>query len=85
MVTFLAIEGFIIYIWHINIKIQRVLYFSSLIMYTIFWLESLKERDRSEDLVVDGRMILERILGKDGGEVRTGFIWLRIGTSGGLL
>jgi len=37
-----------------------------------------------EDLVIDGRMILEWILGKQGWKVWTGFIWLRMGTSGGL-
>jgi hypothetical protein len=30
------------------------------------------------------RIILEWILGKYGGKLCTGFIWLRIGTSGGL-
>jgi len=38
-----------------------------------------------EDVGVDGKIILERILGKYGGKVWTGCIWLRIGTSGGLL
>jgi hypothetical protein len=38
-----------------------------------------------EDLGVDGRIILERILGKLGGEVWIGFIWLGIWASGGLL
>jgi hypothetical protein len=36
-------------------------------------------------LGVDGRIILELILGKLGGMVWTGFIWLRIGASGVLL
>jgi hypothetical protein len=45
----------------------------------------IKGRDFSEDLEVDERIILEWILGKQGGKVWTGFIWLRIGTSGGLL
>jgi hypothetical protein len=39
----------------------------------------------SEDLDVDGNVILEWILWKYGGKVWTGFIWLRIGTSGRLL
>jgi hypothetical protein len=43
------------------------------------------KRDHAEDLGVDGRIILECLLGKYGGNVLTGFIWLRIGTSGGLL
>jgi hypothetical protein len=33
-------------------------------MYTKFWLKSLKERDRSEDLGVDERIILTWIVGK---------------------
>jgi hypothetical protein len=31
---------------------------------TVFWLENLKGRDHSEDLCVDGRIILEWMLGK---------------------
>jgi hypothetical protein len=46
---------------------------------------NLKGRDHSEDVGIDGRIILELILGKQVGKVWTGFIWLRIGTSGGLL
>jgi len=52
---------------------------------TVFWLENLKGRDHSEDLDIDGRIILERILGKYGGDVWTGFIWFRIRTNGKLL
>jgi hypothetical protein len=37
------------------------------------------------NLKIDGKIILEWILGKLGGKVWTGFIWLRIGTSGGEL
>jgi hypothetical protein len=39
----------------------------------------------SEDLDVDGRIVLEWVLWKQGGKVCTGFIWLRIGACGGLL
>jgi hypothetical protein len=53
-------------------------------MYTTFWSEHLKERDHSEYLVVDARIILECTLGKRGGKMWNGFIWLKIGTSGGL-
>jgi hypothetical protein len=31
-----------------------------------------------EDPDVDGKIILERILGKYGGKMWTGFIWLRV-------
>jgi hypothetical protein len=44
-----------------------------------------KGRDHFEDLGVDGRIRSKRTLKKLGGRVWTGFIWLRIGTSGGLL
>jgi hypothetical protein len=47
--------------------------------------KNLKGRDHSEDLGVDGRIILELILGKQGGNLWSGFIWLRIESSGGLL
>jgi hypothetical protein len=54
-------------------------------MYKKFWTGNLTGKEHSEDLGVDGRIILEWILGKEGGYVWTGYIWLRIGTSGGLL
>jgi hypothetical protein len=54
-------------------------------MQTKFWSETLKGSDDSKDLDVAGRIILEMILGKWGGKFWTGFIWLRIGTSGRLL
>jgi hypothetical protein len=44
-------------------------------------MENLKERDHLEDLGVDGKIILERILQKWDGKVWTGCIRLRIGTS----
>jgi hypothetical protein len=53
-------------------------------MCTTFWSENLKERDHSEELGVDGNVILQCILGKQCGKVRNGIIWLRIGTSGGI-
>jgi hypothetical protein len=37
-------------------------------MRIVFWLESLKGRDHSEDLDVDGMMLLEWILGIQGEE-----------------
>jgi len=53
-------------------------------IYIDFWSENLKGKDHSEDLVVDGRIILEWILGKYGGKLWTGFMCLRIETTGGL-
>jgi hypothetical protein len=49
-----------------------------------FWLGSLKGKDHSEDLGVEGRKILKWILGRQGLGVWTGFIWLRKGTRGGI-
>jgi hypothetical protein len=54
-------------------------------MHIGFWRESRKERDHQEELDVCGRIILRWILEKQYGMVWTGFIWLRISTSGGLL
>jgi hypothetical protein len=54
-------------------------------MHTFFWFENLERRDYLEDLGVDGKMMLEQILRKQGGRVWTGCIWLRIGNSGGPL
>jgi hypothetical protein len=44
-----------------------------------------RKRDHSEDLDVDGRIILECILGKQVRNVWIEFTWLRIGTIGGFL
>jgi hypothetical protein len=55
-------------------------------MRTKFWLGSLKGRDRhSEDLGVDGNIILKLVFGKQGWRMWFGFIWLRIVNGGGLL
>jgi hypothetical protein len=43
-------------------------------IHTIFSFENLKGRGHSEDVGVDGRIILEWILGKYGGRVWTGCI-----------
>jgi len=53
-------------------------------MHTVLWLENLKERDHSEDLGVDEKMVLKWIFGKISGNMWIGCIWLRIGTSVGL-
>jgi hypothetical protein len=47
--------------------------------------EDLKGRDHLEDLSVEGRIILQWTLEKQGRKMWTGCIWLRIWTSGGLL
>jgi hypothetical protein len=54
-------------------------------MHTKCWSENLKELNHSKDIGVGERIILEWILGKEGGKMWTGFICLMIGTSGGLL
>jgi hypothetical protein len=51
-------------------------------MFTKFWLKSLKGRDHSEELGVDGRIILMDL--REIGRVWIGFMWLRTGTGGGL-
>jgi len=49
------------------------------------WLRNLNGRDELLDVSVDGRIKLEWMLKKQDGEVWTGSILLRIGTSGGIL
>jgi len=44
-----------------------------------------KERNHSNEVGVDGRIILEWILEKLGGKLWTGCLWLRIGSSVRLL
>jgi hypothetical protein len=48
-------------------------------------IQNLNGRDYSEDLGVNERIILIWILGTYDEKVWTGFMWLRIWTSGGLL
>jgi hypothetical protein len=49
-----------------------------------FWWDSQKERGYCEDLDID-RGILKLILETQVEVLWTGFIWLRLGTSGGIL
>jgi hypothetical protein len=46
--------------------------------------QSLAEKPEEKDLGVDVKIILKCILGKYGGKVWIGCIWLRIWTNGGL-
>jgi len=50
-----------------------------------FWLGGQNGRDHWEDLGLGGKITLKRTLGRYGSMRRTGFGWLRIGTSGGFL
>jgi hypothetical protein len=52
-------------------------------MHTKGWLVSMKGRDHSDDLGLDGRIILKLILGKQGWRVWAGFISLSFGTVSG--
>jgi hypothetical protein len=54
-------------------------------VFTGFWLEDPKGRDLWEDPGVGGRITLRWTLGRLGLMGRTGFGWLRIGSSGWLL
>jgi hypothetical protein len=54
-------------------------------MHMKFWSENLRGRDHAKELSANYKIILEWILGKLGGKAWTEFIWLRIGTNGGLL
>jgi hypothetical protein len=55
-------------------------------MHTKLLSENLKGRYYSEDVGIDWKIIiLEWLLGTQGGKMWSGFIWLRIGNSGGLL
>jgi hypothetical protein len=54
-------------------------------VHTVFWWGNLRNRDDFEGPGIDGRIILKWIFRKWDGEIRTGLIWVRIWTDGGLL
>jgi hypothetical protein len=54
-------------------------------IHIVFWSEELKGLSHSEDLGINGKIIRELILGKEGAKMWIGFIWLRIWISGGFL
>ena len=55
------------------------------IMHIDLWLGNVTERTNLEDPHVDGRITLKCILKKQDGKAWTGFEWLRIWTSEGIL
>jgi hypothetical protein len=50
-----------------------------------FQSENLKERNHLRQVCINGMLIFKWILSKVDVKLRTGFIWFRIGTSGGIL
>jgi hypothetical protein len=54
-------------------------------VHTGFWWRNMKERGQLEDLGMEGRIIIKCLLGRWDEKAWTGFIWVRIETSGGLL
>jgi hypothetical protein len=54
-------------------------------VFTGFWLGGTKARDHWEDLDVGGRITVRWTLVRYGSMGQTGFSWLRIGSSGGLV
>jgi hypothetical protein len=54
-------------------------------VFTGVWLGGPKARDHWEDLEEGGRITLRWTLGRQGSMGRTGFSWLRIGSSAGLV
>ena len=46
---------------------------------------NVKDRDHLEDLVVDGRIILQLVFSKQDGWTWIGLLWLTLGTSGWMM
>jgi len=53
-------------------------------LHTTFISENMEVKVHAEDLRIVFKIILKWVLGKLGGNMWTGFIWLRIGVSGWL-
>jgi hypothetical protein len=54
-------------------------------MQTRFWWTNMRKKSHLKDLGVDGKIIFNWILNKSDERAWTWWMWLRIGTSGGLL
>jgi len=54
-------------------------------VYTGYWWGNLRGKNHVEDPGLGGRIILKLIFRKWDGGTWTGWIWLRLGTGGGLL
>jgi len=53
-------------------------------MYGVRW-GNVKNRNHLEDMVVDGRIMLQLVFNKQDGWTWTGLLWFRLGTSGWML
>jgi hypothetical protein len=76
-------QFYIIYESNHEIKVRRG-YQSERAKFATLCIHLLKEIDHSEDLIVDGRIILYLILKKWDGRVWPGFSWLKVVTGGRL-
>jgi len=54
-------------------------------IHTRVWWGNLKDKDRLEDVIVEGTIILKKICEKQDGRAWSGLIWLRRGASGAML
>jgi hypothetical protein len=89
--VFLIFPGYQLVLFHKYTEFQNLIlsgrYMDTCELFHIKYLSlvNLKGRDHLEDLGIDGKIILKWMLGKEGGKMRTGYMWLRIETIGGLL
>jgi hypothetical protein len=68
-----------------DINFKKPLSLSGRGMHIAYWWESQKERDHWQNQDVRGWTILKWILERYDGVIWIGLIWIRIGTSGGLV